>query len=73
MATTTYWTWSIEVDEPGTGRRIALGSELIAPTDATEREIRRRLFPELTTQLQRRYGPGYRVEDLAPALRVNRK
>lgn len=73
MATTTYWTWIVEFDEPGTGRRIALDGEVIAPTDATEQEIRRRLFPELNTQLQRRYGAGYRVEDLAPALRFDQK
>ncbi|MEU2134924.1 hypothetical protein [Streptomyces sp. NPDC018352] len=73
MASTTYWTWTVEVDEPSTGRRIATQGETIAPLDATDQEIRRRLFPELTKELQRRYGAGYRVEDLAPACRFDRK
>ncbi|WP_399554266.1 hypothetical protein OG333_38660 (plasmid) [Streptomyces anulatus] len=73
MATTAYWTWTVECDEPGTGRRIGLDGEVIAPTTATEQDLRRRLYPELTTQLQHRYGAGYRVEDLAPSSRFDRK
>ncbi|TGG77863.1 hypothetical protein D8771_26560 [Streptomyces albus] len=73
MATTTYWTWIVECDEPSTGRRIGLEGEVIAPLDATEEELRQRLFPELSAQLQRRYGPGYSVEGLSPACRFDRK
>ncbi|MFB7845507.1 MULTISPECIES: hypothetical protein [unclassified Streptomyces] len=73
MATTTYWTWIVECDEPGTGRRIASEGEVLAPLDATEQEIRQRLFPDLTAELQRRYGAGFQVEDLAPSCRFDRK
>lgn len=73
MPTTTYWTWVVECDAPTTGRRIGLEGEVIAPPDATEEELRRLLFPELNKQLQRQYGAGYRIEDLSPACRFDRK
>lgn len=73
MPSTTYWTWTVECDEPTTGRRIAYGGEVIAPPDATDHEIRRRLFPDLDRTLQARYGPGWSVEGLSPACRFDRK
>ncbi|MGC5401882.1 hypothetical protein ACPXCP_39850 [Streptomyces sp. DT20] len=73
MATTTYWTWTVEFDEPGTGRRVAAQGETIAPPSVTHEEVRQRLYPELTEELQRRYGAGYCIEGLAPACRFDQK
>ncbi|WP_399553945.1 hypothetical protein OG582_40970 (plasmid) [Streptomyces anulatus] len=73
MGSTTYWTWSVECDEPSTGRRMGLEGEVIGPLDATAEEIRRRLSPDLDATLQSRYGPGWSVEGLSPAWRVDRK
>ncbi|MFF9582480.1 hypothetical protein [Streptomyces achromogenes] len=73
MSTTTYWTWIVTCDEPGTGRRITRQGETIAPADATSESVREGLYPELTEDLVRRYGEGYCIEDLAPASRIERK
>ncbi|MFJ4577531.1 hypothetical protein ACIP4W_40545 [Streptomyces sp. NPDC088846] len=73
MSTTTYWTWTVVFDEPGTGSRISAQGETIAPADATSESVRKLLYPGLNTQLQRRYGAGYFIENLSPACQVTRK
>ncbi|MEU3137581.1 hypothetical protein ABZ691_33050 [Streptomyces sp. NPDC006854] len=67
MGTTVCWNWLLECDEPGTGRRIASEGEVLTPAHTTEQEMREQLLPNINANFQRRYGPGYRVQDLAPA------
>lgn len=73
MSATTYWTYTVAFDEPGTGRRIETRGETLAPADATSESVRQHLYPGLTQELVRRYGPGYRIEDLAPACRIEQQ
>ncbi|MGW1129871.1 hypothetical protein [Streptomyces sp. NPDC002526] len=68
---TTSWTWTVRCDDPDTpGLRAVFGGEITVPADTTADEIRQRLYPEITARLRRRYGPGARIEDLAPAYRI---
>ncbi|MCX4871080.1 MULTISPECIES: hypothetical protein [unclassified Streptomyces] len=73
MSTTTYWTWTVAMDEPGTGQRIEVQGEAIAPLDATGESVLEHLYPGLNEELRARYGAGYVVENLAPACRIKRK
>lgn len=73
MSSTAYWTWTVDFDQPGTGRRITAQGETIAPAAATEQDIRDRLYPELTKEICRRYGAGYSIEGLSPSCRFDRK
>ena len=73
MPTTTHWVWTVEFDQPTTGDRVAVQGETIAPFGDPEQEVRRRLFSELTTEIQRRYGAGYRIEGLSPSCRFVQK
>ncbi|MEV6810185.1 hypothetical protein [Streptomyces sp. NPDC051132] len=73
MSATTYWKWTLAFDEPGTGRRITTQGETLAPVDATAEAVRQRLYPGITEELRRRYGAGYRIEDLAPACRIEQQ
>ncbi|MFF1483122.1 hypothetical protein ACIGZH_01735 [Streptomyces sp. NPDC058319] len=70
---TTYWTWTLTFDEPGTGNRITSQGEVLAPADATAESVRQQLYPGITAELRRRYGAGYRVEALAPSCRIERQ
>ncbi|MEU0691424.1 hypothetical protein [Streptomyces uncialis] len=72
MPKTTYWHWTITFDEPGTGRRVAAQGECIAPADATSATVLKRLAPDLNRQLEKKYGRGYRLENLAPSCRIDR-
>ncbi|MFC8539069.1 hypothetical protein [Streptomyces sp. NPDC057249] len=65
------WTWTVQCTDPDTpGRRATFGGEITAPAGTTEDEIRQRLYPEITARLRRRYGPGARIEDLAPTYQI---
>ncbi|MFD5552042.1 hypothetical protein ACFWJQ_35575 [Streptomyces goshikiensis] len=73
MSSTTYWTWTVVFDEPGTGQRIEAQGEVLAPVDATSESVREHLYPGLNEELNRRYGAGYCIENLAPSCRITRK
>ncbi|MFJ2608146.1 hypothetical protein ACIO13_24695 [Streptomyces sp. NPDC087425] len=70
---TTYWHWIVVFDEPGTGIRITVEGESIAPADATGDSVLKRLRPELNKDLVRQYGAGYCIEDLGPASWIEQK
>ncbi|MFI2215139.1 hypothetical protein [Streptomyces sp. NPDC020141] len=73
MSTTTYWHWTIAFDEPSTGKRLAAQGECIGPADATSDSVLKNLAPNLNRQLAGQYGPGYRIENLAPSCRIEQK
>ncbi|MFF4661963.1 hypothetical protein [Streptomyces sp. NPDC001282] len=70
---TTHWTWTVVIDEPDTGKRMPIEGETISGPHATERSVMEGVFQDLDAELERRYGPGYRVEYLSPATRIQQR
>ncbi|MEU5138095.1 hypothetical protein [Streptomyces californicus] len=64
------WKWLLECDEPGTGRRISSEGEVLTPAHTTEQEMREQLLAKLDVGFERRFGEGFRIQDMTPAWRI---
>ncbi|AZK98788.1 MULTISPECIES: hypothetical protein [Streptomyces] len=73
MSSTTYWHWTIAFDDPSTGERITFEGESIGPANATTDAVLLNLTPDLNTEVQRRYGSGYSIENLSPVCQIEQK